>query len=350
MLKAENHCAISAGDQVNGGFLRSKSNERSIVMQGDANMKRWTTTDMPDQTGRIAIVTGANSGLGYETTLALAQKGAQVVMTTRSLDKGRSAEADVRQHMPDAKLDAMKLDLGSLDSVREFAAEYKAKFNRLDMLINNAGVMGTPKLATADGFEMQLGVNHLGHFALTGHLIDLLVSTPGSRIVSVSSNASYMGTINFDDLMSEQSYTRYGAYSQSKLANVMFGFELQRKLQAVNADSRSIAVHPGYAATNLQGGAAHSSGALADRFIYPITNRIVAQSGAMGALSQLYAATAPDAKGGAFYGPHFLHMRGYPVELKANDAAYDTVATARLWDVSVQLTGVEYALLAAARV
>lgn len=308
-------------------------------------MANWTTDNIPDQTGRVVIVTGANSGLGYETSLALAQKNATVIMACRNLIKGATARDEVKKHAPNAQLDLMELDLGSLESVRTFAKNFRAAYDRLDVLINNAGIMAIPRRETADGFETQLGVNHLGHFALTGLLIDMIVATPGSRVVSVSSGANYMGTMDFDDLMGEKEYTRYGAYSQSKLANVLFANELNRRLSEAGVDSISLSAHPGYANTNLQGTSVSHSGALLDRLLYPITNRIMAQSQTMGALPQLYAAIAPEANGCDFIGPNFFNMRGYPKKVRANEDAYNEGIAARLWAVSEELTGVRYTAL-----
>ena len=306
-------------------------------------MPKWTTNEMPDQNGRIAIVTGANSGLGYDTTLALAGKGAHVVMACRNLEKGQAALEQVQQQTPHAALELMALDLGSLASVRQFAAAYLAQHDRLDLLINNAGLMAIPRWETEDGFEMQLGVNHLGHFVLTGLLLPALLQTPGSRVVTVSSMANFNGSIDFDDLMGEQSYSRYGAYSQSKLANVLFAVELQRRLEAAGADTISVAAHPGYADTELQSNTAHYSGSGLEGAFYGIFNKVAAQSSAQGALPQLYAATMPDVQGGEFWGPHFMNYRGYPKSVKANDDAYDPEIAARLWAVSEEVTGVTYA-------
>ena len=306
---------------------------------------RWTAKDIPDQTGRVAIVTGANSGLGYETSLALARKNATVIMTSRSMTKGEKARDEVLAQAPNAQVEVMQLDLSSLDSVRSFAENFRAKYDRLDMLINNAGIMGIPRGETADGFEIQLGVNHLGHFALTGLLIDLIIQTPDSRVVSVSSGANYMGTINFDDLMGENEYTRYGSYSQSKLANIVFANGLQKRLEQAGVSTISLSAHPGYSNTNLQGNSTDHSGSTIERILYPITNRILAQSQAMGALPQLFAATAPEAKGCDFIGPNFFNMRGYPKKVRANEEAYNEAIADRLWEVSEDLTGVRYEAL-----
>jgi NAD(P)-dependent dehydrogenase (short-subunit alcohol dehydrogenase family) len=309
-------------------------------------MSHWTTEEIPDQTGRVAIVTGANSGLGLETTIALAQHGAHVVMACRNTERMQRARLQVLRAVPDADLALMILDLASLAAVHDFADKFRANYDRLDLLINNAGVMAPPRRESADGFELQFAVNHLGHFALTGLLLDLLLETPGSRVVTVSSGVAFMGEIRFDDLQWEQSYSRYGAYGQSKLANVLFAQELQRRLHASGATTLSLVAHPGFADTDLQENAAEATGSRAEAFMYRVIKGAgLAQSAAQGALPQLYAATAPDARGGAFYAPHFLSMRGYPQEIDPPKAANDLETAARLWRVSEELTGVHYEAL-----
>ena len=306
-------------------------------------MSKWTINDMPDQTGRIAIVTGANSGLGYESSLALASKGAEVIMACRNLEKGQSAYHDIKQQVPAAKIVLMELDLGSLNSVRQFVDEFKANYSQLDILMNNAGIMATPYGKTEDGFEQQLGVNHLGHFALTGLLLGMLLDTPHSRIVNVTSAANYMGDMKFDDLMLEEDYSRYGAYGQSKLANVMFTFELQHRLDAVGSTTITNTAHPGLAATQLQVNTTENTGNAIEAFFYHrFFIPVFSQSQAKGALPQLFGATAPEAKPGAYYGPDFFQIRGYPKEFKANDKAYNEADANRLWERSEELTGVTY--------
>jgi len=313
-------------------------------------MDAWNVNDIPNQSGRTILITGANSGLGYETTLALAGKQAQIVMACRNQEKGQQARAKILQLVPDAKIELMSLDLESLAAIRDFAAAFKAKHTRLDLLINNAGVMAPPRRETKDGFESQIGTNHLGHFALTGLLLDLLITTPGSRIVTVSSVAHRTGRIKFDDLQRKQSYSRYGAYGQSKLANLLFAFELQRKLEAAGSKTLSLAAHPGYSDTNLQSNTATATKSSLEGLFYNIGNSIMAQSSAMGVLPQLHAATAPEVKGGQFYGPGFMGLRGYPKLEVANAPAYDKAVAARLWQVSSQLTGVNYEALVSGQV
>lgn len=302
---------------------------------------KWTANDMPDQTGRVAIVTGANVGLGYESVLALARKGAQVIVASRDQTKAQKAVSSIKEQVPGAKIEFIRLDLASLASVREFVNEFRQRYDRLDILLNNAGVMAIPRRETADGFEMQLGTNHLGHFALTGLLLDLILKTPGSRIINTSSSAHLFGQMYLEDPQLRQNYGRWKSYGQSKLANVLFTFELQRRLAAAGYNTISASAHPGYANTNLQATSATTSKSLIDTVFYRFGNPIVAQSAAMGALPQLYAATAPEAKGGEFYGPRFF-MRGYPKRAKVNKRAYDEAVARRLWNLSEELTGVQY--------
>jgi protochlorophyllide reductase len=304
-------------------------------------MPYWTERDIPDQTGRVVIVTGANNGLGFESSLALAKKGATVVMACRNLELGQQALDKIKRVAPQAELELARLDLSELASVRNFAESFKARHDRLDVLMNNAGVMAIPRAETKDGFEMQFGVNHLGHFALAGLLLDKLLATPRSRMVAVSSMMHMIGNINFNDLQSQSNYGRYKAYGQSKIANIMFALELQRRLRAIKAKVLSVAAHPGYASTNLQKISADPSTPLVERLVYPIGNQVIAQSAAMGALPQLYAATAPGVEGGAFYGPFFI-SRGYPRKCQAVARAYDEKVAKRLWAVSEELTKVHF--------
>ncbi len=298
-----------------------------------------TTNDLPDQHDRMALITGANSGIGFEAALSLARAGARVIMACRDTAKGETAAQRIRAGVPESEVDVARLDLASLESVRVFAESYPHE--HLDLLINNAGVMVPPHQITVDGFELQLGTNHLGHFALTGRLLDKLLATPNARVVTVSSNAHKFGRINFDDLQSERSYQRWRAYGQSKLANLLFAFELDRRLRATQANLLSVAAHPGYAATNLQFAATPSR---VERLGSVVLNRVVAQDAEHGALPTLYAATA-DIPGGSFVGPDgFQEMRGQPKLVKATRAAQDPEMAARLWDVSEQLTGVHFAL------
>lgn len=293
----------------------------------------WTHANIPDQTGRVAIVTGANSGIGFETAKSLAHRGATVVMACRNMTKGEAALSAIREAAVGATVDLRALDLSSLSSVKSFAEGFLEDYDQLDMLINNAGVMMTPLSRTADGFELQLGTNHLGHFALTGHLLDRLTATVGSRVVNVSSIAHRMGKIDFDNLNAERSYKKVGAYAQSKLANLLFTQELMRRLQRQGHETVVTAAHPGWTATNLQ----------ADIASFRIMGKVIAQTPAMGALPTLYAATAPEAKTGGYYGPRkMMEWRGTPGPAKIAKRVHDQAVAQRLWDVSQQLTGVSY--------
>jgi NAD(P)-dependent dehydrogenase (short-subunit alcohol dehydrogenase family) len=311
--------------------------------------KGWTVEDTPDQTGKTILVTGANSGLGYETALALAGKGARVLIACRDLAKGREAEARIRAAHPRATVTVLALDLASLDDVRRAADAVHGETTRLDVLVNNAGVMALPYRKTRDGFEMQLGTNHLGPFALTGLVLDLLLATPGARIVTVSSGFHRLAEIRFDDPQWERGYSKWPAYGQSKVANLLFAYELQRRLAAAHAGAISVAAHPGYAATNLQfAGPRMEGSSMAERFS-AIGNRLFAQSAAMGALPQLYAATAPDVRGGDYFGPSRIgELWGAPRKVVSNAHSNDATAAGRLWTLSEQLTGVRYGALASA--
>lgn len=307
--------------------------------------KNWTQKDIPNLDDKVIVITGANSGLGFECSRILAEKGATIVMAVRTIAKGEQAKADILKDNPQAQLDVMALDVGDLSSVRAFADAFKAKYDRLDILLNNAGVMAIPRQETADGFEMQLGVNHLGHFALTGLLLDLIVKTPNARIHNVTSSANYTGTINFDDLMGEKSYGRWEAYGQSKLANVFFTFELQKRLISADFDTITNTSHPGLVLTNLQANSVEQSGTGFEAFLYRLIEPIMAQDISMGVLPMLYGSTADEAKGGVFYGPRLFNMRGYPAEKKTNKEANDAQALKRFWDISEELTGVNYEIL-----
>ena len=311
-------------------------------------MSNWTAADIPSQHGKTILVTGANSGLGFEATKELAANGATVIMACRSLDRGKSAAYEIRDDLPNGTggtLDVRRCDLADLSSVESFAEGVRQDYDDLHVLCNNAGVMAIPRSETADGFEMQLGVNHLGHFALTGHLLEMLVTTPGeTRVVTHSSGAHTAGDIDFDDLMRERSYGKWEAYGQSKLANLHFAYELQRRLDDAGiTETKSIACHPGYADTNLQYRGPEEMGSRVRYGMMKVANAVFAQSAAKGALPLLYAATAPDAEGGAYYGPGgFQNMRGYPEKQESNDASYDEAISEQLWTVSEDLTGVNY--------
>jgi NAD(P)-dependent dehydrogenase (short-subunit alcohol dehydrogenase family) len=299
----------------------------------------WTTGDMPDQSGRVAIVTGANTGLGYHTAAALAQAGAHVVLAVRNLEKGNLALARIVAAYPQADVTLQDLDLSSLDSVRAAAAALREAYPRIDLLVNNAGVMWTPKQLTADGFEMQFGTNHLGHFALTGLLLGNLLPVRGSRVVTVSSNGHRLrAAIHFDDLQWERSYDRYAAYGQSKLANLLFTYELQRRLAQHHQNTIAVAAHPGASSTEL--GRSVPGWA---KPLFTVAGAVLFQGAAMGALPTLRAATDPDVVGGQYYGPDGLgEMRGHPKLVSSSAQSHDEDLQHRLWAVSEELTGVTY--------
>lgn len=308
----------------------------------------WRVTDIPDLSGKTAIVTGANSGIGYYAALELARKGAAVVLACRSAERGAEALDRFRAELPDGRFELASLDLASLGSVRTFAADFLGKHDRLDLLINNAGVMAIPRRLTADGFEMQLGTNHFGHFALTGLLLERLLATDAARVVNVSSMAHGMGRMNFDDLHGEKHYAKWAAYGQSKLANLHFTFDLQRRLEAAGAGLIALACHPGYAATNLQHVGPQMTGSIVNKLIMNFGNALLAQSAEAGAWPTLYAATSPDAHGGDFIGPKGIgRMRGAPIKHPPAGRALKREHAEKLWAVSVEATGVDYAALSA---
>jgi NAD(P)-dependent dehydrogenase (short-subunit alcohol dehydrogenase family) len=301
-------------------------------------MTKWTTTDIPDQSGRTAVITGANTGLGYETASALAAKGAHVVLAVRNPDKGDAAATLIRRRTPDADVAVQELDLTSLDSIRAAADRLRAEHDTIDLLINNAGVMFTPRSTTKDGFELQFGTNHLGHFALTGLLIDRLLAARGSRVVTVSSAGHRFARhgIRFDDLQWEKDYSRVGAYGQAKLANLMFTYELQRRLQGTN--TIAAAAHPGGSNTELA-----RNTPFAIRTVFNIVGPLLTQPADMGALPTLRAATDPAVIGGQYFGPDgFAEQRGYPKVVASSGVSHDSEAQRRLWAVSEQLTGVTF--------
>jgi NAD(P)-dependent dehydrogenase (short-subunit alcohol dehydrogenase family) len=296
--------------------------------------ENWRTKNIPDLTGQVVIVTGANSGIGYETAKALAKNGATVVMACRNLEKAKAAADEIRLADKKARLDIIQLDLADLGSVRKFAEAFKSKYDSLNLLINNAGVMIPPFTRTADGFELQFGANHLGHFALTGLLMDRLLETPKARVVNVSSSAHRMGsgTINFENLNAEQGYNAAEAYAQSKLANLIFTLALNRYFEESGSEAIAAAAHPGWTVTGLQKGILHAA------------SRIIGQQPDMGALPTLRAATDPDVQPNDYYGPGgIMEMRGYPVRVDSIEATKDPELAERLWDVSEELTGVRYA-------
>lgn len=314
---------------------------QSTQQNGSEPKEAWDVADMPDLTGKVAIVTGANSGIGFEAAKALAQKGAHVVMACRNMEKGHNALVSLKQADPSASVEVMELDLSSLQSVRAFADAFKQKHDRLDILVNNAGIMMVPYGATEDGFEQQMGTNHLGHFALTGLLYDLIKQTPGARVVSVSSNGHRMGDTNWEKIMYKEGreYSPIRAYGRSKLANLLFTQALQRRFDQDGVDAIATAAHPGGSNTNL---AAHLQNEGIGQTLFPLFESFM-QGADMGALPTLRAAVDPNANGGDYYGPQgMMQISGHPVKVQANNAAYNALAQQQLWDISEKLTGVTF--------
>ncbi|MFJ8802673.1 oxidoreductase [Streptomyces sp. NPDC102487] len=306
-------------------------------------MPRWTAQDVPRQRGRTAVVTGANSGLGYVTARELARRGARVVLACRSAERGAEAGDRIVADVPGADVAFLRLDLGELDSVREFAATVSRTYGRLDLLVNNAGVMALPPGRTADGFETQFGVNHLGHFALTGLLHPLLADTPGARIVTVSSMVHALSNIDLDDLNNDrQPYRKWIAYARSKSANLLFTHELARRLSRAGSGVVAAASHPGYASTNLQTAGPRMEGRRGAERLMELGNRVFAQSAEAGALPSLYAATAPDVAPDTFVGPSFAMWRGSPAPSWRAPWTRDDRAGELLWAASEELTGVTF--------
>ncbi|BCJ74474.1 short-chain dehydrogenase [Catellatospora sp. IY07-71] len=300
--------------------------------------RRWTAADVPDQTGRVAVITGANTGLGYETAHVLAARGATVVLACRDPRRAADAVSRIEAAAPGARVQTLALDLSDLAAVRAAAAELRERHPEVDLLVNNAGVMWPPRSTTADGFELQFGTNHLGHFAFTGLVLDRLLPVAGSRVVTVSSIGHRSGRIDFDDLQSERGYGRHRAYAQSKLANLMFTYELQRRLEVAGVDTAAVAAHPGGSATEL----VRNSPPLI-RALFPVVGPLFSQSAAQGALPTLRAATDPDVRGGEYYGPDGLgEVKGHPRRVASSARSHDKLAQRRLWQESLQLTGVSY--------
>ncbi|MCS5706314.1 oxidoreductase [Synechococcus sp. FGCU-3] len=299
--------------------------------------QRWTTNAMPSQQGRVALITGANSGLGLESARSLMARGATVVLACRSRAKAEAARQELLAGAGGGALDVLELDLADLESVQTGARQVQERYGRLDLLLANAGVMAPPRMRTRQGFELQFGVNHLGHYLLTRLLLPLLQAQAGARVVHVTSGAQYFGRLNFGDLNAERRYDRWAAYGQSKLANVALALELQRRLRAADSGVWSLAAHPGLARTNLQPASVAASGASLEAAAYRLMDPLF-QSAAMGALPQLFAATAPEAEPGGHYGPsRFGGLNGWPVPARVAPAALNPAQGSRLWEVSEQL-------------
>jgi NAD(P)-dependent dehydrogenase (short-subunit alcohol dehydrogenase family) len=303
----------------------------------------WTAADIPDLAGRTVVVTGANSGLGLRSAAALARAGARVVLGCRNVEKGEAARRQVAADASGPEPVLASLDLADLSSVRACAEQLVAANDRIDVLVNNAGVMALPLTRTAQGFEAQFGTNHLGHFALTGLLLPRLARADAPRVVTVSSTGHRMGRMRWDDPNWERGYRKWLAYGQSKLANLLFTFELDRRARAAGLPLTAVAAHPGYAATHLQAAGPEQSGNRLMLRGSKLANRLFAQSDAMGALPQLYAATMPDVRGGEYFGPDRLfQQRGHPKRVRASKAAYDEESARRLWELSERLTAVRF--------
>lgn len=304
---------------------------------------RWTPEQVPDLSGKVAVVTGANRGIGLETARELARKGARTVLACRSADRGEGAIGELRAEIPGAEVDLMMLDLGSLESIERFARDFRRGHSRLDVLVNNAGIMAVPYSQTEDGFESQMGTNHLGHFALTGRLLDLLLTTAGARVVTVSSVGHRGGRMDFDNLLFHSGgYAPFRAYWRSKLANLLFSYELHRRLRSAGVEVSSLAAHPGISSTDI---GAHLGPRWYSRIQQPLLSGFM-QSAAMGALPSLRAAVDPQAEGGGFYGPSGIGgLRGHPVVVSSNAASHNRDHARRLWRISEELTAVPYSRL-----
>ncbi|MBN2664395.1 MAG: SDR family NAD(P)-dependent oxidoreductase [Bacteroidales bacterium] len=299
----------------------------------------WTLENMPDLSGKIIIVTGGNSGLGYESVKAFAEKGAEVILASRSVEKGLKVQTEIEKLTIKGKIEVMQLDLQDFASIEKFAENFKQKYQKLDVLLNNAGIMTTPYFKTKDGLEGQIGTNHFGHFKLTGLLLDIIKSTPKSRVVNISSIAHERGKMYFDNLMFEngKEYTPMKSYGQSKLANLLFTYELQRYFEANNIDSISVAAHPGVSKTNL---AQHLLKKFWVKLFIPFM-LIMVQSAERGALPGIRASVAEDVKGGDYYGPH-KRMKGFPVKVGSTEESHNIEDAKKLWNISEEITGVKF--------
>lgn len=306
--------------------------------------EKWTADDIPDLTGKVIIVTGSNSGIGFEAAKEFVRKGALTILACRNMNKAQAAQDLIQASSPNAHAEIMRLDLANLDSVYQFAREFHERFTRLDVLVNNAGIMMAPLTITVDGFENHFATNYLGHFALTGLLLDLLLTTPRSRVVNISSSGHRMGRMDFRNLMFESkgSYSPMRAYARSKLANLLFTYELQRRYNAANIDAIAVAAHPGMSNTRL---GRYLETKWYFKILIPSMHWIM-QSAAKGALPTLRAAVDPRVKGCDYYGPSgFLEMRGYPVIVQSSNASHNATTARELWTISKQLTNVQFTQL-----
>ncbi|NHI91647.1 MAG: SDR family NAD(P)-dependent oxidoreductase [Candidatus Lokiarchaeota archaeon] len=305
--------------------------------------KKWTTEDIPDLTEKVIIVTGANSGIGFEATKEFVRKGAETILACRNEEKASKAFDRIKKEIPDAKIKVMQLDLASLKSIHQFTEEFKKQYSRLDVLLNNAGIMMDPYGTTEDGFERQVGINHLGHFALTGLLFDLIANTSGARVVNVSSNGHRVGNMDFTNFLYKdgKGYTRTGAYGRSKLANLLFTYELDRRFRKANINAIAVAAHPGASRTELGRSELLRIGKI---ILYPMT-LIMSQNAANGALPSIRAAVDPEVQGSDYYGPSGIgEMKGYPIKVESSKASHNEEDAKKLWEISEELTGVKYSI------
>ena len=307
-------------------------------------INKWISENVPEMTGKLVIVTGANSGLGLEVSKVFAAQGANLIMACRNISKGKEALNSIKEIYPGASVEVAELDLADLNSVQSFVEKITKEYKRLDILCNNAGVMALPELRTKDGFEMQFGTNHLGHFSLTLGLLPLLNTSDGARVVNISSMAAKMGKIDFSNLNAEKNYDKWGAYGQSKLANLLFTFELQKRLQKSGSKTTVYSSHPGYSATNLLTTGPKLEGASVKKKFMQLADSLIATKASLGALSTIYAATSQEVKAGALYGPALFGMWGLPAENKIVEKGKDPETALKLWDVSEKLTGIKYQL------
>lgn len=309
------------------------------------NAEKWVNSNIKELTEKNILITGANSGLGLETSKFLSRKGANIIMACRNTEKGEKAKKQILEKYPEAKLEVRKLNLASLQSIKDFSKAFLKDYNELHVLCNNAGVMALPESRTEDNLEMQFGTNHIGHFALTALLFPLLKNTKNSRIVNISSELHKYGKMNFSDLQAEKKYSKWKAYNQSKLANMLFTYELQRKIEANNIAMLSLAAHPGYASTNLQTAGAIMSNARIKEKLSSFGNLLFAQSQEMGALPSILAIAGEEVSNGDFYGPGgFMNMRGFPKKVPSSKRSHNKDDAKRLWEISEKLSGIDFTI------
>lgn len=325
-------------------FVSKQTKNKQLTDSADTQKENWTTANIPDLTGKVIIVTGGNSGIGFEAAKEFARKGAKTILACRNMDKAEAALAEIKAEIPNAPVEIILLDLASLASIHQFANKFIKKYKQLDVLVNNAGIMMVPYSTTEDGFESQIGTNHLGHFALTGLLIEVLLNTPNSRIVNISSGGHRMGKMDFHNLLYKngKGYGAARAYGRSKLANLLFTYQLQRRFEAIGANAIAVAAHPGGSDTNLGKHLKHTW-----QFkLLSLFAKYIMQSAAMGALPTIRAAVDPDVTGGQYFGPNgFMEMTGYPIIVPSNAASHNKNDARQLWQISEELTGIHFSQL-----